>query len=1277
MHEAPMSRQNRIVNQLMGEHYIEIAFNVASSISFVAGSYIVYNGWRYFLKKDAYPEPISGVAGYKYVLKFYAPQHRMEQRLMKWLASPNKEVTFKLTTTLDTFAQLLVDNMNANDAGEAVEFRWTYTPSLRNDTREVIFDGVSCWEAMVRIAEAFGAEYWLTDISKVQGTNELQLNFGKLAIGSNWEEIREGEVVTFLPASKRGVDANYGTRYYIYGSTKNIPENYYESVEGGVTNHISEKRLHLPDGMPYIDVLNGEVVNTLPASRVIERVIFLDDVFPKNTSTITGIEEREEEIIEGRQDKSYTIVAIDTGFDGSDDNVLGTLGVTFTSGALSGSSFDVRWNKPFDNRFHITPRVEGSTGSDQIVIPNYNINPAVGDTFVLTGIKLPDENILKAENELLSTGKAKAKEYGADTNVYECKTDPVYCQNNNKNYRLGTRVKLLGGAFGEEGRLSRIQGYEKSLYNEYDATYSVGDNAIYSRIAAIAKGYANDSGRVVREESTKWQNKMNVTIQSAAGNADIANKVNVLIGNDKDMSAREIAEEVANPIDERVNILIGNDANKSVRTIANEVLAGASTDGDIDLDLYLSKSEAEATYATKESLETANDSIDSIATRLGKAETNIGNNSNLLSAHSQQLQTLQTNQEKQTATIQQQGTAILALDAEVDGVKGDVSEAKGAIDAIEVELENKADKSVVDSLSKDLVSTKEVVEIISPQVKANADAIKGKASQEAVDDISESVTTLEGSVEEISNRVNDKADKEQVQILASQINTKVGKTDLKSLTYTVNGVSQTFNGLTEATIPQIFTPTQTGSQGQVLQSMGGGAPQWANLSDIKGAVGFAKDLTGVLEATPEEFTFRPSAGDKSIRDESAVIRRIKGNTIVSGNEMHSMKAVRIETIGFNQWDEEWENGSFDITTGENIVSTQIRCKNLIRVLPNTYYSLSIGNIYMGIWAMFYDENNNILSPVNINSFVAGKCLYVSPADNRNIFVTPANAAWMKFYLPAEYGTSYNNDICINLSHSGVRNGECHPYKRSIFELPEVLNYFPEGMNSVGEVYDEINSENAIQRCGIRRYTNGDENNDDVRTDKKNTVYILAEPIVRPVLEPIQLAYDVEDFGTERVISREGSSPFRADIVYQFNAEGRIRDNGRNIERIEAQMKNLATREYVIEVMPTEVAEATQLRPFTSWDNVKVLLPNIMYEFASGLGENATVTLPPLAQQEGAYDHVWMLRLPSIANSNSLQYTYAIKWKDGTPPTFVTACTLEIYLKTDGAGAILGEWKIYR
>ena len=44
------------------------------------------------------------------------------------------------------------------------------------------------------------------------------------------------------------------------------------------------------------------------------------------------------------------------------------------------------------------------------------------------------------------------------------------------------------------------------------------------------------------------------------------------------------------------------------------------------------------------------------------------------------------------------------------------------------------------------------------------------------------------------------------------------------------------------------------------------------------SISLARDLTGREEATAEEFIFRASGGNKSIRDESAVIRRIKGNT---------------------------------------------------------------------------------------------------------------------------------------------------------------------------------------------------------------------------------------------------------------------------------------------------------------------------------------------------------------------------------------------------------------
>lgn len=551
LYVAPMSKQAKVVCQLMGEYYVEIPFSTSQTIPFTAGCYIKYDDFEFFLKKDAFPEPASGANGYKYVLKFYAPQHHLERCICKWNIGGNQEVTFTLTTTLDEFAKLLVDNMTAFQSHTTTGFRWTFAKSNRIDTREVTFDGISCWEAMQRIAEAFGVEYWVKDVKVLNSASELQINFGKCLEGE-YADIREGEVVTRFPASKRGEDSNYGTRFYIYGSAKNIPDDYYENVTGGVTNHISEKRLHLPNGQAYIDILNGEIVDTLPEGRIIERTITIDNIYPKNTSTVSAVEERKEAIIEGREDYAYSISSNDSGFSGADEDVLSTLGITFTSGALSGSSFDVRWNKPFENKFHIQPRVEGTSGSEQIVVPNEWLKPKAGDTFVLTGIKLPQTKVAEAEQELLTQGIAKAKEYGSDTNVYECKTNPVYCQHNKVSYRVGRRVKLMGGAFGEIGRMSRIQGFEKALWNVYDATYTIGDNTAYSRVTAIAKGIANDSGRIVRQESTRWENRAKALALSAS-NPDVSNQLNTLIGDDAWKSVREIAEEV---VQENVTLII-------------------------------------------------------------------------------------------------------------------------------------------------------------------------------------------------------------------------------------------------------------------------------------------------------------------------------------------------------------------------------------------------------------------------------------------------------------------------------------------------------------------------------------------------------------------------------------------------------------------------------------------------------------------------------------------------------------------------------------------------
>lgn len=88
-------------------------------------------------------------------------------------------------------------------------------------------------------------------------------------------------------------------------------------------------------------------------------------------------------------------------------------------------------------------------------------------------------------------------------------------------------------------------------------------------------------------------------------------------------------------------------------------------------------------------------------------------------------------------------------------------------------------------------------------------------------------------------------------------------------------------------------------------------------------------------------------------------------------------------------------------------------------------------------------------------------------------------------------------------------------------------------------------------------------------------YELATPIEVDLPEPLNLDYEVSDFGTEEVISDVPTTPLKADIIYQFNAVDRIRDNSRHTAEAEIKLKDYQTR---IKSLEDIVAALTQQTP---------------------------------------------------------------------------------------------------
>ena len=472
MIEVPILDTSVRHHALMGDNYVRLDFELAESIEFPKGCYIFYEGFRFEIFTDVDPDFNEETGGWKYSIQFEGVEGHLKKYNVFYRGQGFVEAVFALTTTLTSFGNLIAACIN-HELGSSNWVVKNVPEDLTEITKSISFSGDKLYDALGMIADEFDCEWWIE-----QNGDLVYICFGKLEFGSE-EIFRRGEVVATMPR-RSGDNSNYGTRFYVFGSTRNLTSDYGQASQGGVTNHISEIRLRLPDGIPYIDAWEP-----LDRKDIVEQLVFFDDVFPKNTETVTSVETEERIDDEGKKFTAYIMYVANTPFTPADIIEGETIRCVFESGPMEGREFELSINtKAFDKKFEIIAVTEGD-GDGSITIPNENLKPEPGNKFILTGVKLPKQRTTEAEQELLKLGKTWAKKNSSDTSVYECSTNPVYCQINDKNYDLGQKVKLIGDRFGSIGRSSRIQAYEKKLVNPYEATYTVGDNTVYSRLGSI------------------------------------------------------------------------------------------------------------------------------------------------------------------------------------------------------------------------------------------------------------------------------------------------------------------------------------------------------------------------------------------------------------------------------------------------------------------------------------------------------------------------------------------------------------------------------------------------------------------------------------------------------------------------------------------------------------------------------------------------------------------------------------------------------------------------
>ena len=158
-----------------------------------------------------------------------------------------------------------------------------------------------------------------------------------------------------------------------------------------------------------------------------------------------------------------------------------------------------------------------------------------------------------------------------------------------------------------------------------------------------------------------------------------------------------------------------------------------------------------------------------------------------------------------------------------------------------------------------------------------------------------------------------------------------------------------------------------------------------------------------------------------------------------------------DAVGFNQWDEEWVNGTYG-NHGELVSTPEYICsKNKTKVLPSTRYYIK-APVNMEI--VGYDADGKYINRI-------------TSSLREGTFTTASNMHYITFGSnTVDQLTTYNHDICINLSDPS-RNGEYEPYEKYSYPLDSSLTL--RGIPKLGasnNLYydgDEYTSDGKVKR----------------------------------------------------------------------------------------------------------------------------------------------------------------------------------------------------------------------
>lgn len=431
--------------KIFGEDILSITLDSNSILDIQILDYVEYDGRKYQINNLPIIDKVA-TNYFKYTITLEAIHYDLGKIIFRDAGgvASDSNTEFYFTGDLEDVLDLIIANLAGYYTGDEL---WTKDTCVSTDVRNHKFTNETLLQVLQRMREEYETEYEF-DYNLVTPYKKISYVATAGSDPSVSLEYKSGTrgITRTIVDSK-----NMVTRLFVYGSQKNLDSSY----RSGVYTRLTFQGKTIP-------LFPGSKTKNASTYGYNEKVVILEDIFPRFEGTI--------DYTAGALTDTIIIRDNTIDFDINSYLISGeTASIYFRSGTLSGYEFDIASYDAVTKYIYLIPKTERGER-----LPSATQKPAVGDTFTILNITMPQAYIDAAELELSDAADDLMTLEGVPRVKYEIDPDWTYFRTNTINPELADQITVVDTDFGVNYK-TRILSLRRSLTNEWDYDLELSD----------------------------------------------------------------------------------------------------------------------------------------------------------------------------------------------------------------------------------------------------------------------------------------------------------------------------------------------------------------------------------------------------------------------------------------------------------------------------------------------------------------------------------------------------------------------------------------------------------------------------------------------------------------------------------------------------------------------------------------------------------------------------------------------------------------------------------